>query len=92
MKRLIQGAMRYFERRAYHRKMVRDPPVSKEQALAIAKDEHARRGWTWVEPVAVWRTGLTYRVCTNCRCRGNNTIISVDAVDGQVHGAKFHPY
>lgn len=65
--------------------------ISKQEALAIARDECARRGWGWTEPVRVSWGIFTYTVCTNCHSRGGNAALVIRKRDGVITSATISP-
>ncbi len=66
--------------------------IGRERALEIAKEECARRGWPWVEPINLEEGLFAYAIRTNAASRGGNVNIYVRCVDGRVSRAALAPY
>lgn len=70
----------------------REPPlVTKEQALAIAKQECETRDWSWARPIRTSSRCHTWRVCTSYGNRGLNGTFVIDKYTGNVLEAWFVP-
>lgn len=79
-----------------YRPPLRDP-ISKEQALAIARQHAEKVGFPWSERVDVFedefdcddRRCNSWSICTNMDRMGGNVMISIDAETGEVLEADF---
>lgn len=67
------------------------PPagISRVEAEAIAREECARRGWPWQEPVHVGELVWEFHIMTNSRRKSGNANIWVHRRDGVVTGANY---
>jgi hypothetical protein len=65
--------------------------ISRDEALARAAEECAKRGWRWVEPIHVSERLLYFRIWTNARSRGGNASIKISVEDGSVLSAHITP-
>ena len=66
-------------------------PVTKEEALAVARQECNRRGWPWMEPVTISRGLFSYRLMTNRNKRGGNVRMRISTRNGSILEAGFAP-
>ena len=68
------------------RKLRRVPPpaISPSDAVRIAREECAARGWEWSEPVRVHESARYYHVATRANTRPNGPWFSVNTQTGQV--------
>jgi hypothetical protein len=73
------------------RALMRIPPprISKSQAIAIARSESERRGWSWDEPIRCEERLRTYMISTNTDAIGGNAYIVVNMQDGSIKGANL---
>jgi hypothetical protein len=60
------------------------PAITPADAVRIARDECAARGWEWAEPVRVHEAARYYQVATRANTRPNGPWFSVDTQPGQV--------
>jgi len=68
------------------------PPLTERQALAIAREACARRGWPWQEPVIVKHgSDGTWHLRTNGQARGSNALFVIDKATGRVLSERFAP-
>ncbi len=65
--------------------------ISREEAVAIAREECAQRGWPWREPIRVEEGWRSYVVRTNTEMRGGNCMILVSTRTGEVIEARRAP-
>lgn len=66
--------------------------MTREEAKTIAREECARRGWPWMEPISVHWGFFSYRVWTNSNCRGANASIRIRKKDGKILSAGIVAY
>jgi hypothetical protein len=64
--------------------------ITKKQALEIARQECARRGWSWDEPVSVKWGFFCYTVWGGGR-KGGNLCIRISKKTGEVVSAGVSP-
>lgn len=65
-------------------------PITKEQAIQIAKVECKKRDWTWREPIsATSQFGGNWKIRTNVGSRGVNARFVVDKFSGEVKSAVY---
>ena len=67
------------------------PNISKEQAIAIAKEECKQRGWWWGMPIKVSQRRKAWVIHTNWKMRGMNARFRVDNETGEVKEAAYLP-
>jgi len=68
---------------------VRPAHVGREQALAIAKAECAKREWPWREPVHIREGVWAYHLMTNAHYKGGNVWMDISVHDGRMVCAGF---
>ncbi len=72
------------------------PPMTKEEAIELARRTAAAENWTWRGKVdAVRRRPLIgrpyWRIVTNYGCRGCNVRINIDDKSGEITAKGFMP-
>ncbi len=70
--------------------------MTENEALQIAKDLAATKGWTWREPVTVrrrrrWFRFVGWTVQSNAQSRGCNVYVEIDDLSGRIARAAFWP-
>ena len=65
------------------------PIISEDEAIKIAREECARRNWTWIEPVKVSLGMRAWTVRTNAPGLGAIAIIKVHKRKGDVISASY---
>lgn len=65
--------------------------IPEAEALALARAECDRHGWTWLNPVRVARHRSTWMIKTNVECKGSNAHVEIDFYTGEVMRSGFAP-
>jgi hypothetical protein len=69
----------------------REPKISQEESIRIARRVCEQLGWPWFEPVEAKREQGMWVIRTNLDGRGCNAYISMDQDTGGVREAGFAP-
>jgi hypothetical protein len=70
--------------------------ITKDEAIAIAKNVATTQGWDWDEPIHARLTGRFFgephewEIISNARCRGANVLVVLDATTGKIIRRAFN--
>lgn len=67
------------------------PTLDRDTALLRAKEECARLGWKWEEPVRIQSNPFTWKITTNLHYRGNNSVLYINKRTGEIQSARILP-
>jgi hypothetical protein len=62
-----------------------EPAISREQAIALAREECGRAGYPWEEPIRTVEHPRYYGIVTRIGWKGGNVCIHVDTQTGEAH-------
>lgn len=72
--------------------------MTREEAVIVAQEAATARGWTWRDPIRVWRRRkwllfgpVRWEMWSNAEMRGCNVAIVIDDETGEVVSARFAP-
>jgi len=65
------------------------PQISKDDALAIARQECVNRGWSWIDPVDIRSARGNWIIKTNLHAKGANVVIVINQTNGDVISTNF---
>jgi hypothetical protein len=68
--------------------------MTKEQAITISAKYAEQQGWPWLQPIECkrafpWCFKADYLIRSLADHRGQNVVMTIDAVDGTIKNARF---